>query len=126
MNTVENVRNRIVILDQWVLPVMMGKIDVSSPILSLWDREEDLVLDLHYSLSKRRVWTGEEAGKVSISILEKMRDQEELVRLGICERFQESDHSGTFEDWREGLEMLARLASEVSEIYWERRPAGKN
>ena len=122
MNTVEDVRNRIVILDQWVLPVMMGKIDVLSPILSLWDREEDLVLDLHYSLFKRRVWNGEEARKVSISILGKMGAQEELVRSGISERFKESDHFGTLEDWREGLEILVRLASEVSEIHWERRP----
>lgn len=125
-DTVEDVYNRIVGLNRWVLPVMMGKIEVLSPILDLCDREEDLVLDLHDSLSKKRVWAGEEASRVSTCILEKMGDHEKLVRSGISERFKESDYSNTFEDWREGLQTLARLASEVSEIYWERRPADRN
>ena len=120
MSTVEDVNNRIVVCGEWVLPKMMGKIDVLSPILFLEGREEEFVLDLHYSLSRKRVWNATEVHSISTKILEKLSENSEDVHQEICQRFELTDGSDIFNDWIRGLQDLAHLTCQDPEIFWER------
>ena len=123
MNTVEDVNNRIVLNGDILLPKMMGKIDVLSPILNLQDREEDLVLDLHYSLSNKRTWNAHEARVVAYGISQKMINRWDYVQEEICNRF---NMTGTGEslvvinDWKNGLETIATWPLGDDTIFWER------
>lgn len=120
MQTVEDVNNRIVICDECVLPLEMGKVDVLVPILNLDGQEEDLLLDLHYSLYEAKTWKFNEVVALVSEILRKIQIHKDFVALEASERLPDMGPN-LASSWILGFEMIRDYAVKGDTIYWKRK-----
>lgn len=118
MKTSEDIERRIILGGNCMLPPGMGKIDVLVPILNLVDREEEFMLDLHYSIWQTRTWKFDEAASLASKIIKKIENRREFVELEAKDRLPNVDNMVS--DWILGLEMIQGYPARDNIIQWFR------
>jgi hypothetical protein len=111
----------VVVNDRVELSVFSSRIDILVPVLNFKGDAEDLLLDMHYSLIRRRYW---ESGRVIVAVafilkfIESGRD-DALKELGF--RVFEFSPEELIVSWLSDLERTREVALTCCEICFERR-----
>lgn len=102
------------------MPLMMVRIDVIVPILNLEGIEENLALDLHYSLFKVQKWPSFELKFTAKSILKKLLNNRDEVLEQVGIRIKDMESGFIVDDWVEGLSLLANWKEISNFVSWNR------
>ena len=124
MISVDAFAHPIVLINGVELPVMMSRIDVLAPILDLKGLEEELVLDLHYSLGKTRTWNASAVREIAASLRDRIIENTKRVVDEVGERVDGFRSEEIVSQWTSGLGLLATVAIADQTLSWERRVDG--
>lgn len=73
------------------------------------DQEEDLLLDMHYSLIRERTWDGKICAEVAAEILRKLRCGRESLQKALSTRVPLCDPRTVLNEWESDLEALTMV-----------------
>ena len=117
-------------VDLWDCPVLVennlllskssGRIDILSPVLNLRGIEDDLVLDLHYSKIRARIWNAVTMSETSAGILKKLVKNQGEVKKELFARVPDKAVKEVIDDWMEDLAALSSYVASSELVRFER------
>jgi hypothetical protein len=99
------------------LSVSSSRIDILSPLLDLRNLEEDLVLDMHYSLTYPRVWNTRICATTAANILDKIKRSKNELRKAFLQRVPSRDPEIVLSEWQLDLMAISLLDSDVDVVF---------
>ena len=122
-------------LHSWKVPVKIrnevrlsdssGRIDILSSILGLEGDNENLLLDLHYSYLRPRIWPRDSCLVRSLEVLNKAREVKNQILEELLKRVPDQDAEVVLRDWISDLELLSSISGSGGDLEFVRTVANE-
>ena len=97
-----------------------ARVDLLVPILGLEGDLEELVLDMHYSIIRPRVWSNPKCANVANEIIGILHHNRAIALKELTERKIVWDPEQVVRDWSGDLQTIVRTAAHEEVLIFER------